>query len=362
MAVLENAVEINYRKPCLGCVSLENVPIEAESPPRYYNMTSLMSDLHESPERNKVDVLFWKELTQSMTDSCHCLTFKYQDRGSLYHYGSFEQKHGQHGCEECVVDMQTGSLRIETYVNIMQVGGRVPSPARCSLILLWKSKENSLNVPDNLLQTYRCVKSIKVYIDFMPALDLNKQMHFGRVVLCSESIDFIVPKICVVCKDMDGWRKSNCVAEADYIVRKMSQSHRQCYKTIKYILQLINDPYSRNIEQYRVKTAVFDHCRTCSNLPKETGKCALTILSEIQRSYNRKLDHLYQREPPTFLSVNELSNKINLYNIVLNELYSLSNNGSFNMRMFRNRLQLGLETVLDVWGHFTPDILRQNSC
>ena len=240
-----------------------------------------------------------KEINYCLTSSCDCLSFSTlpfesiqeekpdSETGTVFYIrgasiafqsASIRQKSD---CEACTVDTPTGTLSVNTEINIE---GYWQSPRNCSLIFQWNSKAKSLSAPDKLLlQKPQPLSSVPIYVDFLPALESVKQTPSGAEY---EHEYFIVPKECNVCKGNDEqlkWRKSWCRAELDAFTKEMSDKHRRCYQIMKYVTKR----GCAVLSDYHIKSLVLCHHTTCSDTSHDCVECVFTIYRDLLRAYTR---------------------------------------------------------------------------
>ena len=123
-------------------------------------------------EKRKISDLFLSEINYCLTSPCDCLSLQCDKDVIGLSKISLQPSSVEynHGCGECTVDMPTGTLHVNTEININQyfLGG----PNKCSLIFQWISKAKSLSAPDkDLLQEPQPISSLPIYTDFLPALE-----------------------------------------------------------------------------------------------------------------------------------------------------------------------------------------------
>ena len=286
LAVLGKAIYLcedqSARNNCKGCVEIENPPVELERLSHYYNREN---EFNAETLKSKLLVsdLFLNEINVCLTSSCDCLSVQfYKDHDGDYTI-SFRPSSVEHkfGCDMCTVDMPTGTLHVNTEINIEQHSN---GPNNCSLIFQWISKAKSLSAYDDmLLQKSQKITSLPIYVDFLPALESLKPTSSGAG---NESDYFIVPKTCNVCGydyTYRKWRKSCCVAEINAFTTYMSDKHRKCYQIIKYLSVVYV-----NVPSYHIKTIVLRHQTTCSDTTDDCVDCVMSILWDILQAYENK--------------------------------------------------------------------------
>ena len=186
----------------------------------------------------------------------------------------------------CGVEMPTGCLSLSDAVSTGRVDPGASSP---SLAFLWTSHAKILSAYDIKLQEKsQAISSLLIHVDFLPALEIIK----SETNEDEQGHDcFVVPKRCILHghRRINDWRKSNCVAEIGYIINKMSERHRKCYKILKYFLAFA-DKYHTFINWYHVKTTALNHSVECEISSEADGcaVCVLKILAELDNAYVTK--------------------------------------------------------------------------
>ena len=290
LSVLKNAIKQcenkSSRKHCQGCITLVKPPVKLERLKQYHNKDELCAE--NLKEKDVISDLFLQEINYSLTSSCACLSLQcYISQDGFYKIllrpSSVEHNHG---CCECTVDMSTGTLHVNTEIDIDQYS---LGPDKCSLIFQWISKTKSLLAPaDLLLQKPQPISSLPIYVDFLPALESLKPTSPG---LGDEHDFFIVPKSCNVCYDetfrsfRDRWRKSWCMAEIQATTLTMSDKHRRCYQIMKY-LSKANFGYF--LPNYHIKTVVLRHHTTCSDTTDYCVECVMGMFLDLRQAYKTK--------------------------------------------------------------------------
>ena len=253
LAVLDGSPETILDHDCGVCVEVCKLPGDLEA-----QMTRLdeniISKIKYGIMREGCDRLFWREVNSCLVSSCNCFSVEFDTNVSWRHV-SYEVTskagglHNQYGCNKCVVEMPTGILRMNNSVSVGR-GGKSIGIVDCSMVFLWSSKTENLSVYDQLLhEKVQPINTLLIHVDFLPALELFKPIPDESGY---EHDFFIVPKCCGRCWRGGQWRKSSCMAEIAYIVSKMSEKHRKCYKIMKYFLSFV-DKYP-HIKWYHVKT------------------------------------------------------------------------------------------------------------
>ena len=304
LAALENAVKdcIAQTADCLGCIQIVKQCYYGDDilntvPRDSYRRGIFWADVleWEYDARYVINALFIEEINYCLTSSCDCLTYQCnEDKDHCYEIAlrpsSVEHKDG---CSECTVDMPTGTLHVNTEINVEQDSF---GPNTCSLIFQWISKAKSLSAPDKLLlQEPQLLSSLPIDVDFLPAMELLKPTPSG---VRDEHDYFIVPKRCNVCGGVDyddygeygnRWRKSWCLAEINAFTTDMSDKHRRCYQVMKYFSEQLS-----SLSSYHIKTVVLNHHTICSDTTDECVDCVIGILRELQHAYKTKKLLSYQ--------------------------------------------------------------------
>ena len=278
-SVTDDLLDTGRHCTCFGCQPLRKPPLDLDLLGRYHsnNKESLISNIYKCDTIYK---LFCQELSSSLAAECCCLEVK-SDM-------SFENPYRQTkiwfspkgpGCDQCSVDMPTGTLHVYTGNGICR---EISAPENCSVMFLWTSKAETLSAPTNSSLTDTCnmpVKNLIISVDFLPALELRKRKT-------NEHECFLVPKPCnLACKSV-GLRKSRCMHETDYMLNKMTVKHRRSYKIIKYLIHKLQSPWF--INRYHIKINAIHHDRMCSNSSQDSAGCVLKMFSELQSAYENK--------------------------------------------------------------------------
>ena len=180
LAVLKNTIK-QYEKQiqlqdCQSCITILKPPVELERVRQYHNKDLFSAE--NLKDKDLISDLFLNEINRCLTSSCDCLSIQcIRDRFGLYKI-SFRPSSVEHnhGCGECTVDMSSGTLYVNTEINIDQ---NSRGPENCSLIFQWTSKAKTLSAPDNLLlQKPQPISSLPIYVDFLLALEHRDQSNF----------------------------------------------------------------------------------------------------------------------------------------------------------------------------------------
>ena len=272
---------------CPGCINISNPPVELT--PLAQHELDLMRKRWKNSKtdcinKDMINDIFLYEINNCLTSSCDCLTVHTEEMSYSFHQSSLNTKYG---CDKCAVDMPTGILSVNTDKAV--VFGEWPGygPNKCSLILKWTSKTNSLLAPDKLLQQKQPIISMPIYIDFLPAMESLKPTSPGTGYTHD---NFIVPKNCNVCEYDDDdddyrWRKSWCMAEIQAFKTGMSDKHRQCYQITKY---LAKDSLGTHVNKYFIKNVVLQHSTTCSDTSDNYVDCVIKVYQDILNAFKRR--------------------------------------------------------------------------
>ena len=173
LARLENAIEKcddqTEENNCQCCIRIVNQHVELEQLRHYYNSgyDFNASSLKRQGKR-MISTLFLKEINYCLAYACDCLSIRCDKHESGILNFSLKIRPSavkrKHGCDECTVDMSTGTLHINTAITIDQGS---PGPTNCSLIFLWTSKSNRLSTQDKqLLQKPQPISSLPILLIF----------------------------------------------------------------------------------------------------------------------------------------------------------------------------------------------------
>lgn len=285
LAVLDFCAE-TCDHDCGGCAGFKNMCFNMLTVKRIYDENEI-SAMDYFVNREKVDALFWREINSCLVSNCDCAALVFDKRYPWecvsYRITRAESEtRSQYGCDDCVVEMRTGTLKINDSVSVDRSHG--DAPTNCSIPFLWRSKAQSVLAPDRVFPGSASPNNtLPVYVDFLPALEVFKRTPGGDKHEC-----FIVPKSCGVCDRWESWRKSRCIAEIAIVVNKMSAEHKKCYKIIKYILSRVDDPHHPVISWYLVKTIALNHSKTCSDLSDDYAECVLEMLQDLLHAFEKK--------------------------------------------------------------------------
>ena len=298
LAVLAHSPDIVRRNHgCTQCVRVTELPLQKNT---LYDKkySGLWIDDNDRRRCNKI---FLRELNTCLGSACDCFSVLFDNRPKKhsYVYKLAEKCESDYKCDTCVVEMDTGVLRVNNSVSVGPTGG-----ANCSLAFRWTSKAKSLSAFDELLQEEtREIKSLSIHVDFLPALEVHKAEPDENS--CDHDF-FLVPKHCnKYCdhkKKNEPWRKSNCMAEIAHILNEMSEKHRKCYKIVKYLLSRQLEYTIVDINGYTLKTAVLRHSqdsRKCSDSSEACAECVLKILTDLKHNFKQILSFHYQFYTPT---------------------------------------------------------------
>ena len=247
-------------------------------------------------EKALISKLFLNEINYCLTSSCDYLTFQCEkDEDGIYEI-SLRPSSDQHtqGCDECTVRMPTGTLHVNSEINIDE---DTVYPNNCSLIFQWNSKVNRLSAPDKLLlQQPQPVSSLTIYVDFVPAQESLKPSTSGAG--CEHDY-LIVPKRCNVCEHVDyfnnKWRKSWCISELNAFTAEMSKKHIKCYQTMKFLSVTSAHPnLPKTLPNYHIKTIVLRHHSTCTDTTDDCVDCVLKMFHDLLQAYKTGVLLVYQ--------------------------------------------------------------------
>ena len=262
---------------CGQCVGLSILPMTTNGSNDRQNFSSVTL----LPDRNRCDFMFWKEVNVCLGTSCDCFSVDVDDE--IYQsltYTLASKCDPNYRCDECVVEMPTGILRVNDSISV----GRI---TESSLAFSWMSKGDTLSAYDRMLQEgAEKITSLPIHVDFLPAIEEPQTKlddAYRHNVL-------LVPKRCNVCNRYDYWRKSCNLLEIVYMVNEVSAKHRKCYKIIKYLLSL--QEY-QSFSGYFLKTAALNHSRECSDSSEGCAECVLKILTELKHAYETETLNLF---------------------------------------------------------------------
>ena len=288
---------------CRGCLKVTKQPINLERFKLLYNDTrdDLINNIGDIRIFNNV---FLQELLICLTFSCDCFSPSFKDSSFEGLFRKFSivpsDKDDMGLCDQCVIKMSTGVLRINTNATI----DMNKPPTNCSLIFLWESETGSLLAPADVWSNKtEPLRSLTIYVDFIPALEILKLDRTEGVLKPDHDI-FIVPKRCALRKTcenrcVDGaWRTSSCLSEIKTILN-FDEKHRNCFKVVKFLCQAMASSYKFGfypVNRYHVKVIVIDHTRRCADLLSENCvmDCVMDILYELETTYKSR-QHPQQR-------------------------------------------------------------------
>ena len=294
LAILTERKKINFTNPWLCGMQVSKLPVnQVPFKQNYGDLIARIPTNHLGKRRTIIDNVFLQELTRCVAASCDCLTVNYgREFQSAAKYAEFlfQYREGKSGCEMCIIDKPTGSLRVSTSVKIDKL--QEDGPANCSLILHWTSKAKSLQTRDSLsLPKHRRMSNVTVYIDFLPAIEvlrakqahLNTSASLAPMIIGYEHDSFLVPKRCHGCGGDTTWRRSDCLAEISDI-HQLSSKHRKCFQIAKYLNTQI---YGCSVmKSYHIKIHVISHSRTCADTSECCADCVLDVFKNLQRTYD----------------------------------------------------------------------------
>ena len=278
LAIFNNCFDSKRGSSCPGCIKLKTGPVNLDSLREHYKHKAdkLIAYINEP---GKVDQLFQLEIAYCLVSLCDCLCVSVKEEP--YRTIKFTSRYT--GCKHCTIDMPTGTLGINTAVKIQKLNG---SPANCSLILKWKSKSMNLAAPigscTSLPRTCS-LATLPIYIDFIPAFQYVGNEQTGDE--CGNK-NIIVAKQCSIRYETDGWRKSSCLSEINYMAKYMSVKHRNCYKIMKYLIQ--ETRLSSSSSHYHAKTILFNHGKICTDSSSSLAECVVKMFCELTDAYESK--------------------------------------------------------------------------
>ena len=356
LAVLRNECDldqvcyrtIQQRMACSGCRQIERVcPGFANSLKRTYGKKYNDRRIVDPDVTN---YLFLKQLTSSVVSYCSCLCVK--DATEISEFGTtgeisfkrngraaFENGPPTIGCGFCTVEKSTGTLSINTSVNIYL--GKLSTPAKCSLILAWTSNTGTLVAPHGVTGDKRPLKYLTIYVDFLPAFSVtsghdDEQGHFAVAKHCNTS-----RKSC----HEGGWRKSKSMTEIDYIKNKMNRRHKNCFALVKYFTETLYYSFHRlasihytfglNINKYHLKVAVLQHSLQCSKTSTENyAKCVIKIFTEISDACVRRYLKSY-RSKTNLMKTYVSPHAADFYDLVVARLCTVKDNDTMEIYLKR---------------------------
>ena len=337
LAVLKESVrqceDHSDNKKCPGCIRISKSPIEFTRVAKQdLNLIrERWNNMQTFPRRFKEDLgnaamindIFIYEISNGLTSSCDCLSLHFERTCYSFQPSSLDNKYG---CDKCIVDMPTGTLSVNTKKNVSCgpfTGGR----NKCSLILKWTSKTNSLLAPDKSLQQKQPITSMPIYIDFLPAMESLKPTSTDARYTHAY---YIVPKKCNVCGNdsefASSWRKSGCMAEIQALKTEMSEKHRRCFHIVKYLAKDIR------VNKYLLKNAVLRHSITCSDRSDNYVDCVIKVYQNTLSAFNRRDFTSYHSNINILSNTHHAYCRINkaYYQEFLTQLYSVSETDTFD--------------------------------
>ena len=252
----------------------DDVRLEGSCPGCHFGLESILKqgDGDKFPLKRGSDDVFNSQFSRSIASLCSCFSpachiMRPGDNIYLPISFSFEPANPNiNGCPSCTVTMDTGCLTVMPKVINHEHG--------CSLILLWTSYVSSLSDFDcnDTLQTTKQIKYLPIHIDFIPARKIS-----GQQINASNPL-FLVPKTCSYCDEK--CRLSDCLSEVEYFLNSVSEKNKKTYLIIKFISQFFED-----LPKYHLKIILFDHCKICTDTSEDYTTCVLSILREVEQSY-----------------------------------------------------------------------------
>ena len=288
---------------CRGCLKVTKEPINLERFKALYNVTQDHSTINYISDIRVFNNVFLQELLNCLTSSCDCFSIEFKDSSFEGLFRKFSivpsRKDDMDLCEQCVIKMSTGVLRINTNA-IIDIN---KPPTNCSLVFLWESETESLLAPADFWSSKtEPIRSLTIYVDFIPALEILKLDRPGDVLRVDHDL-FIVPKYCAwsnTCENrcVDGaWRTSSCLSEIKTIL-SFDEKHRTCFKVVKFLCQAMTSSYKFGfypVILYHVKMIVMDHTKRCTDfLIENCVDCVMEILLELENVYKCRQHKLSQ--------------------------------------------------------------------
>ena len=271
-AVLEKPCKIKSDKVCPGCLDRDGPAFDSE---RLGKLCAYDSHILEY-QFLQSNPLYWegtadvfkKELNYCLASGCNCFSFVYRKIECIHADFSFKSTtQGTGGCSECTITMDTGYLQVASKVNI--------GPMHCSTLLVWTSHARSLiDIDDDTLQPTEPIKILPIYVDFLPAVRIFRKTE---KVCDLEHNYLIVPKRCNLC--YKNWRVSDSLQEVDFVLNKMSDKHRMCFKVLKFITE------HKLLNAYYLKLVVIYHSNNCSDSSKDCVNCVTDILNNLLQAF-----------------------------------------------------------------------------
>ena len=273
---------------CPGCIEVKDPPVDFRRLGKFYNeVDQKIYTVDNLRKPGTLNTLFLHEQTFCLASLCQCLSVSYlkalvgtlegTERTFQSYTVSPKFHREQSWCNQCVVVMPTGFLKVSTSRETAHGNA-------CSLIFIWKSKAKTLSVPDRfLLKESKPIKELPIYVDFLPALELLKP---GSAK--SEHVSYFVPKRCNACRlgGRPNWRKSGSNAEINAFVKELSDTHIKCYKILKYLAQVLDpDNLQTYVKNYHIKTVTLHHSTSCPSSSDDYAECVMTILHDLRYAY-----------------------------------------------------------------------------
>ena len=272
LAVLEKPCKIKSDKVCPGCLDMDCPAFDSERLGKLCIYDSHILEyqfLWSNPlfSEGTADV-FKKELNYCLASACNCFSFVYRKIECIHADFSFKSTtQGTSGCSECTITMDTGYLQVASEVNI--------GPMHCSTLLVWTSHARSLiDIDDDTLQPTEPIKILPIYVDFIPAVRIFRKTE---KVYDLEHKYLIVAKRCNLC--YKNWRVSDSLQEVDFVLNKMSDKHRMCFKVLKFITE------HELLNAYYLKLVVIHHSNNCSDSSKDCVNCVTDILNNLLQAF-----------------------------------------------------------------------------
>ena len=150
-------------------------------------------DQDKIPSR-QLNEIFRSELCHGTSSLCPCISAKRYPWENAYKFMQVEENISEN-CEKCNVDKETGPLQIDTSPEARFISSE--DPKKCAFMLLWRSKTQTLIVPNNeTLRPAKQISELHILIDLLPAYELEDDL---TTELSPGEKGFVVPKTCNAC-------------------------------------------------------------------------------------------------------------------------------------------------------------------
>ena len=266
---------------CEACFPVRKAPVDFERVEQIYKDNKYFSKSSLCKPWVMGD-LFEQELALCLVAACDCQAARAHcsKEGMPWEYWFLPNKTRNSGCENCTVNMSSGTLSTNHSTIIYK--HRAYQKENPSMVFLWTSKIEGLTLKaSRLFKSSEQSIQIPILVDFLPALELPRRD------VVSEYTHFCVPKRCVMCNDqLSGWRKSTSLYEIHYITSDMTKIHLKCYKVLKYLVSNCAslDPYYNGCNYY-FKLVAIHHSRTCPGSSAGIAECVSQMVLELARAF-----------------------------------------------------------------------------